>query len=165
MAAKVTLEINISPTLVVRVEGNSEKEVIQAGAFFHELPSNCPTCDKPLVLSFRQPQGYTYYGLKCIGTPSHESNFGQHKEGGSLYYKNEWRAFGTDSSPEAEHDQLESQIWDALKATGRTDEKLNQYVQNKYSFDGKWQDLSVSYKREVLAFLLKKKTEGRAVSA
>ena len=157
MSAKVTLEISVSPTLSVKVEGNSEKEVIQAGAFFHELPSNCPVCKTPLVLSFRQPQGYTYYGLKCTGNPSHESNFGQHKEGGSLYYKNEWRAFGVDSSPDAEHDQLEGQIWDALKAIGKTDAQLNEYVQKKYELDGKWQDLSIPLKREVLAFLLRKK--------
>jgi hypothetical protein len=158
--SKITLEINISATLGVKVEGNNEREVIQAGAFFHELPSNCPVCKAPVVLSYRQPQGFTYYGLKCTGNPSHESKFGQHKEGGTLYYKNEWRAFGVESSPEAEHDQLESRIWDALKAVGRSDAQLNEYVQKKYQTDSKWQELSTQYKREVLAFLEGKKSNG-----
>lgn len=159
MSSKITLEVNISPTLGVRVEGNNEREVIQAGAFFHELPSNCPLCKAPVVLSFRQLQGYTYYGLKCTGNPSHESNFGQHKEGGTLYYKNEWRAFGVGSNPEGEHDQLESQIWDTLKAIGKTDAQLNEYIQKKYQTDSKWQDLSTTLKREVLTFLENKKKE------
>lgn len=156
--AKITLEINISPTLGVKVEGNNEREVIQAGAFFHELPAQCPVCQFPVILSFRQPQGYTYYGLKCTGSPSHESNFGQHKEGGTLYYKNEWKKVGSPDTPEAEHDSLENQIWDALKATGKTGEALQDWVEKKYQTNSRWQDLSVQIKREILAMLENRKT-------
>src|SRR5688572_3134247 len=67
-----------------------DKKAIENLAFWQELPSKCPKCGKDTYFTFRQPQGFTYYGLSCTGKPAHESVFGQRKEGDGLFYKGEW---------------------------------------------------------------------------
>lgn len=87
MPLKVTFKFDESITLDWDCAGI--KPFIESIAFLHELPRVCPVddCGAPLHFFFRSPQGNSYYGLKCEGSPAHECNFGQHKEGGTLYYK------------------------------------------------------------------------------
>lgn len=76
---------------LIEFETKDEKEAISKMAFFQSLPAQCGICGAPVSFSHRQPQGYDYYGLVCEGSPKHESNFGQNKEGGKLFYKGDWR--------------------------------------------------------------------------
>ena len=75
------------------------KGFIHGISFLEELPRKCPVCDAPLRFSYKSPKGYEYYGLKCSGSPSHESNFGQKKDGGELYYKGQWEEAYKSESP------------------------------------------------------------------
>src|SRR5688572_6133434 len=93
-------------TSTVTVRGDSVADTIDAAAFYQELPTACPVCRAPVVFTARHPQSFHYYGLRCTGRPTHESTFGVHKEGGSLFYKaNEpwklWQLGGT-AEPEPE---------------------------------------------------------------
>jgi len=79
--------------LTIQVAAENQKDLIEQIAFWSQLPTACPMCGASVYLYHRQPQGYDYYGLKCVGeegdgTNAHECNFGQYKEGGgALFYK------------------------------------------------------------------------------
>lgn len=69
----------------------SEKKAIEVLAFWQSLPQRCGSCGAEITFTFRQPQGFTYYGVECYGMPKHEATFGQHKEGDGLFFKSEWK--------------------------------------------------------------------------
>jgi hypothetical protein len=79
------------PGGTLEIEGTSQKELIKQAAFFGSLPCVCPVCESATRFSFREPEGYEYYGLIC--EQGHELKFGQHKEGGTLFPKGEWTKF------------------------------------------------------------------------
>jgi hypothetical protein len=79
------------PGGTLEIEGTTQKELIKQAAFFGSLPSVCPVCESATRFSFREPEGYEYYGLVC--EQGHELKFGQHKEGGTLFPKGEWTKF------------------------------------------------------------------------
>lgn len=83
----LNIEIVFDPTLKFSWEASDIKTAIESIAFLHGLPKTCPVCEAPIHFFFRSPKGYSYYGLVCEGAPAHEVNFGQHKEGGSLFYE------------------------------------------------------------------------------
>jgi hypothetical protein len=78
----------LSPTLAIEVTADNPKDLIEELAFFSELPKACPICGAGVGFTHRTPKGFNFYGLLCDGTPQHESTFGQHKDGGGLFYKN-----------------------------------------------------------------------------
>jgi hypothetical protein len=97
-------EIRVGPILL-RIEADDDKELIEKCAFWGALPDACPICGAGVVLSHRQPKGYDYYGMTCQGSPRHEVNFGQHMEGKGLFYKGDssWQdAWTGGESPSAE---------------------------------------------------------------
>jgi hypothetical protein len=71
----------------VTVTADNQHDAIDNAAFFQNLPDACPECTAPVVFFARHPKGFHYYGIRCTGTPQHESSFGIHKEGGGLFYK------------------------------------------------------------------------------
>jgi hypothetical protein len=75
----------------IEFDAVSEKQAVESLAFWQGLPQFCGKCASPLVFTFRQPQGFTYYGVECLGDKKHEATFGQHKEGGGLFFKGEWK--------------------------------------------------------------------------
>jgi hypothetical protein len=75
----------------IEFDAVSEKQAVESLAFWQGLPQFCGKCASPLVFTFRQPQGFTYYGVECLGEKKHEATFGQHKEGGGLFFKGEWK--------------------------------------------------------------------------
>lgn len=86
MSLKVDFKFDDSVTLTWDCAG--VKAFIESISFLHELPKVCPVCDAPVHFFYRNPQGNSYYGLKCDGAPAHESNMGQHKPpADTLYYK------------------------------------------------------------------------------
>jgi hypothetical protein len=106
MEMEITMRLGETTTVTVR--SDDQREIVEAAAFFQELPKACPVCKSPVVFTARHPQSFNYYGLRCTGRPSHESTFGVKKEGGALFYKasepwTSWQPGGRpDSEPEAE---------------------------------------------------------------
>lgn len=90
------LTIKIAGGASVTIESNDVKDLVRGGAFWMELPKVCPTCGAELTLTYRTPQDFEYFGLKCAGTPSHEVNFGEYKAPRTgFFYKDDWHdAFG-----------------------------------------------------------------------
>lgn len=86
------LSIRVSNTAQVTIQGQSAKELVKAAAFWASIPPDCPICGAEIFFTYRTPRDYEYFGLKCRGTPAHETNFGEHKEEAKgLYYKaNGW---------------------------------------------------------------------------
>lgn len=94
--------IGVKPNLEVRITGET-LDLIRELAFWDSLPALCPAClkdekESQLVFTFRTPtaksgsregETFTYYGMECLGTPSHEVQFSQRKEnkGGGLYIR------------------------------------------------------------------------------
>lgn len=146
---------------MLEFEAENEKKAVEALGFWQNLPENCPKCQKPLRFFHRSPQGNDYYGLVCAGTPSHETNFGQFRNGGGFYYKNEWQnAYSgvigdrdreiNDPSlaePQAELNRLRSEIEKLYGETPRT-QTLEGAIRERYgvSFD----KLQISQLREIL---------------
>lgn len=99
---EIELTLKLGDSAVAKVRGESQREIIQMAAFFSELPTVCPVCQARVQFTSRHPQGYDYYGMRCAGKPSHETTFGAHREGGTLYYKaNEpWTAWEPASRPD-----------------------------------------------------------------
>ena len=89
----------------VTVRGENPKVVVKQIAFFSELPEKCPVCGALVRLTYREPKDFTFYGLACLGEPSHETTFGVHKTGDGLFYKKSepWtvhqRGGGDDQTP------------------------------------------------------------------
>lgn len=79
--------------LTIQVAAEHQRDLIEQMSFWTQLPTECPLCGASVYLFHRQPQGYDYYGLKCVGqegdgTNAHECNFGIYREGnGTLFYK------------------------------------------------------------------------------
>lgn len=83
----LNVEYQFNPSLKLTWEADTIKKVIESVAFLDGLPKACPVCDAPVHLFFRSPKGFNFYGLECEGSPKHQANFGQHKEGDSLFYE------------------------------------------------------------------------------
>jgi hypothetical protein len=98
------ITIRLGDAMNVTVRSDDQRELIEAAAFFQELPKVCPVCKAQVVFTARHPQSFNYYGLRCTGRPSHESTFGVKKEGGSLFYKasEPWTAWQPGARPESE---------------------------------------------------------------
>ena len=102
MEMQITMRLGDGMSVTVR--SDDQRELIEAAAFFQELPTACPVCKATVVFTARHPQSFNYYGLRCTGRPSHESTFGVKKEGGALFYKasEPWTAWQPGAKPETE---------------------------------------------------------------
>lgn len=111
MPIKMTLGIADG---VVEISGDREQDLIKQAAFWMSLPKKCPMCESEIIFTYRTPKGNTYYGLKCIGKPSHECDINQQKpeKGGGLYYpeKPEWKlAYGENGQSPAKAENKSAQ--------------------------------------------------------
>lgn len=86
MANQTSMKIMVGLTEVT-ITGDDQREIIEEAAFYQELPDQCPECQASLIFTARHPQSFNYYGMRCLGKPSHETTFGVKKEGGALFYK------------------------------------------------------------------------------
>ena len=100
MELQITMRLGDGMSVTVR--SDDQRELIEAAAFFQELPTTCPVCKATIVFTARHPQSFNYYGLRCTGRPSHETTFGVKKEGGALFYKasEPWTAWTPNPRPE-----------------------------------------------------------------
>lgn len=96
------LIIGLNPTTTIEIQSDDPKELIQKASFWSCLPALCPVCGKDLVFTYRTPQDYKYYGLRCTGNPSHATTFGEYKKGGGLYYKTsaQWTVYAPGQTEE-----------------------------------------------------------------
>lgn len=81
-------------------EGQNFKDLIKQMAFAQELPDVCPICEAGVCLTYREPQGNIYYGMRCFGQIPHEVNFHLRKPPSEeIYYiADEWKvAYGYDA--------------------------------------------------------------------
>ena len=93
-------KLELSPSVSIEVEApeggsamEGQKAIIESVGFWQQLPSACPMpgCGAPLVFFARHPQNFHYYGLKCTADKPHECNFGERKDGSTLYMKDDWK--------------------------------------------------------------------------
>lgn len=148
------LIIGIAANVTVEITGNSSKEIIQQAAFWGELPDKCPVCSAPLTFSYRDPKGFHYYGMRCLGNVAHETTFGQYQgEGKGLYYKRDWHEaqIGNGQSEERQrHARLDDDVSAAWIKAGRKDD-LNTAVKTKYGRS--LNELSIEEKEHILQSL------------
>jgi len=108
-------KLELSPTVTIEVEApegstvmDGQKSLIETLAFWQQIPTSCPMpgCGAPLVFFARHPKNFHYYGLVCTndkpGEKRHEMNFGERKDGTTLYMKDDgWAdAYGDPNSDE-----------------------------------------------------------------
>lgn len=63
------------------------KDVFRWSAVYGMLPKKCDNCvSEDLHLTHRSPQENDYFSIRCRSCGA-EGNFGQHKKGGTLFYK------------------------------------------------------------------------------
>lgn len=84
-------------------ESEDPKAIIKESSFFAELPDVCPVCGLGLYLHYHKAtkanKSYDYYELHCQGRPQHRSTFGQHADGGTLFYKSkDWETWYANES-------------------------------------------------------------------
>lgn len=106
----IKLRINLEGIGVVEFQGETRQELVEEAAFWSELPSHCPLCRAAVRLCHRIAQDFHFYGLKCRGKVSHESNFGTTKKSLRLFYKgpSSWReAYGATDEEVEEPQQYE----------------------------------------------------------
>lgn len=85
---RYTYQFNDKLTLSGEVQ--KLQHIVRLMSFLEELPDHCPICEAEVHFFYRNPKDYDYYGLRCKGTPAHETNFGQKKKTGELFYKGKW---------------------------------------------------------------------------
>lgn len=83
-------EYQLNDRLKISGDVNKLQHIVRLMSFLEALPERCPSCGASVRFFFRDPQNYEYYGLKCTGAPSHETNFGQKKHTGEFFYKGQW---------------------------------------------------------------------------
>ena len=72
------LSIRVSDRITLTLESADMRELVRTGSFWSELPSQCPICQAPVQLMYRNPQDNEYFGMQCTGPTKHETNFGIH---------------------------------------------------------------------------------------
>jgi hypothetical protein len=96
------------PLYTIEIEADNERDLIKHAAFWQSLPTACPHCRTPLVLSYRTPQNNEYFELRCTGDKAvHSINLGQPKDDGKpLYfdYKKSWYTFQPGDAPDSRRD-------------------------------------------------------------
>lgn len=77
--------------ILIEGEVSDFKDMIKKLSTFEGIPTECKHCkSKNLWPSYRQPEGFTYYSIKCSDC-GWEFKYGQKKEGGGLFPKG-WEA-------------------------------------------------------------------------
>lgn len=87
---KLTIQV---PGGELEITGDTQKALIEQAAFWQSLPLVCPVDGTPTRLHYKEPKGFSYYGVVSTGARKYEMGIGQHKEGGTLYAKDRWSYF------------------------------------------------------------------------
>lgn len=81
---------NLPGGMVIEIEAETQEDVFREVHFWQSLPTVCPVDDFPTRLLFKNPGDYKYFGLVSSGPVLYEYKVGQHKQGKTLFPKEEW---------------------------------------------------------------------------
>lgn len=129
----MNIKLNLSSDLEISFDAKDDKESISRIAFWQGLPTQCDICGASVVFSHRQPQGFDFYGLVCLGTPQkHETTFGQNKTGETLFYKREWKPiqYGASSNESDSPDNARAEIIARIRKAEGFIRELGEKVEN-----------------------------------
>ncbi len=81
---------NLPGGMVIEIEVETQEDIFREVHFWQSLPTVCPVDDFPTRLLFKNPGDYKYFGLVSSGPVQYEYKVGQHKQGKTLFPKEEW---------------------------------------------------------------------------
>jgi hypothetical protein len=84
------MQLEIPGGLWIEIEKANQKELIEEASFWQSIPQVCPVDGSKTRLFFKEPGDFKYYGVTSTGDVRYELSFGQHREGGTLFVKDEW---------------------------------------------------------------------------
>ena len=102
----VTIKRNVGKGTQLEIQVNDPKEAVRILSDFSEILSeqNCGACGSEAIRHEQKTvNSFDFYGLKCLACGA-QLNFGQHKEGGTLFAKRDkgkrgWYIFTKDQEP------------------------------------------------------------------
>lgn len=151
--------IGIAAAITVEIESERTQTVVERAAFWAELPATCPVCQNAVLFTYRQPKGFDYYGMQCVGSPAHETTFGEYKAPRvGLYYKRSWTLAhehageenGNGQESTDEHRRLDGLIADAY---GRVPRSKTFAESVRARFKKEPVNLTIAEKEQILASL------------
>lgn len=86
---KYTISIDI-PGGTIQLEADSQKQVFDELSFWQSLPKFCPVDGSDVRLNVRDTAKGVYYEIVSTGSPIFRGHVGQNREGGTLFYKDDW---------------------------------------------------------------------------
>lgn len=81
---------NLPGGMVIEIEVETQEDIFREVHFWQSLPAVCPVDQMPTRLLFKNPGDYKYFGLVSSGPVQYEYKVGQHKQGKTLFPKEEW---------------------------------------------------------------------------
>lgn len=81
---------NLPGGMEIEIEADTQAAIFQEVHFWQSLPVICPVDDFPTRLLYKNPGDFTYFGLVSSGPVQYEYKVGQHKQGKTLFPKEEW---------------------------------------------------------------------------
>ncbi len=73
----------------IAIECQKMSELHKWNSVYGNLPDKCTACESDnIFLSYKNPKGNEYYMVEC-GQCGATANFGQHKDGSGLYWKDD----------------------------------------------------------------------------
>lgn len=81
---------NLPGGMVIEIEVETQEDIFREVHFWQSLPTVCPVDQMPTRLLFKSPGDYKYFGLVSSGPVQYEYKVGQHKQGKTLFPKEEW---------------------------------------------------------------------------
>lgn len=101
------LRLQLNPRTTIEIESTDTKDLIKRAAMWSAVPEACPLCGAEIIFTYRTPQSFEFFGLRCLGQTPHSVNFGEYKDASKgMYYKNDW---GTDQGGSAQAEEGEPQ--------------------------------------------------------
>lgn len=104
---QITLTVPLPNGMTVTVTGD-DKEVIRVASFWTMIPPACLSCGASWYFTYREPQGYDYYGVRCTGDIPHSYDFHKSKNDDALevwakdLQKDSWQRIRRGDDPERE---------------------------------------------------------------
>lgn len=81
---------NLPGGMQITCSAESQKEAIREAHFWQSLPTVCPIDGTSTIFCHREPKDNSYYSVISTGFPQYEYKIGQHKNGITLFAKEEW---------------------------------------------------------------------------
>lgn len=96
----------------VSIDTPDDKDAFRQASFWQSLPGECPVDGMPTRLMHRNPGDYDYYSVVSTGPVPYEFKLGQHKEGGTLFPKDQWTYYDPDAVGNDGKKGVEIVVWE-----------------------------------------------------